>query len=52
MGAEDAVRVGMLERDDALELVEGGPAHAQARSSRRSIPATGMRTQSGRCASS
>ena len=47
MGAEQAVRIAELAGDQLV-----GGAHAIGSSSSRAIPATGMRTQSGRLLSS
>jgi hypothetical protein len=50
VSAEEAVRLGEVAVDDRLDV--GVDAHGRGSSSRRAIPATGMRTQSGRLLSS
>jgi hypothetical protein len=50
MRAEHVVGIGVLAPDDELDL--GVERHVAGTSSRRRIPATGIRTQSGRLLSS
>jgi hypothetical protein len=50
VGAEQPVRLGEVAMDDRVDV--GVYGHGQGSSSRRAIPATGIRTQSGRLLSS
>ena len=51
-GADHDAAVARMGAEDGDDLLEGRAAHATSDSSRRRIPATGMRTQSGRLLSS